>query len=156
MTTVDYHYKIIIDRFRTFADNHYQLRRFTHGLVTQADLEKEAEWPWMHVKPLNINYEKGAKVYSFDVYISDLPRVEEDKTGYEAESINLCSLIMGDLLAMVNNGTLFGGDIQLRAPIQADVEIEVFTHTLVSVTATINLEVDWDWNACIVPMDQPN
>ena len=63
---------------------------------------------------------------------------------------------MGDLLAVVNNGSLFGGDIQLRAPVQADVEIEVFTHTLVSVTATINLEVDWDWNACIVPMDQPN
>ena len=80
MSTINYTYNVIVDRFRQFAAGHFQLRRFTHGEISQADLEKEAEWPWMHVKPRAINYSPGTRAFSFEVFISDLPRDKEDKT----------------------------------------------------------------------------
>lgn len=152
MSALNYHYKILIERFRAFADNHPQLRRFTHGEISDSDLAKEAEWAWMHVKPITVNYEKGQKVYKFAIFICDLPRVEEDKTGYEAEAINLCLLIMGDFLAVLQLGNLLPKEIELQTPVSAEIFMEEYKHTLTGITADINLAVDWDWNSCDVPV----
>lgn len=151
MSALNYHYKILIERFKQFTNAHPQLRRFTHGEISDSDLEKEAEWPWLHIKPQAVSYETGQKVYRFTVFICDLPRVEEDKTGYEAESINLCSLIMGDFLASLQLGTLLPKEITLQTPVSAEIFMEEYKHTLTGVTADISLAVDWNWSACDIP-----
>jgi hypothetical protein len=151
MSTINYTYNVIVDRFRQFADGHFQLRRFTHGEISQADLEKEAEWPWMHVKPRAINYSPGTRAFSFEIFISDLPRDKEDKTGYQAESITDCSLIFQDLINEIHLGHMFGDDVVLTRPINSEPFVEQYTHTLTGVTGTIELSLDYDWSACSIP-----
>ena len=151
MSTINYTYNVIVDRFRQFADGHFQLRRFTHGEISQADLEKEAEWPWMHVKPRAINYAPGTRSFSFEIFISDLPRDKEDKTGYQAESITDCSLIFQDLINEIHLGHMFGDDVVLTRPVNSEPFVEQYTHTLTGVTGTIELSLDYDWSACSIP-----
>lgn len=151
MSTINYTYNVIVDRFRQFADGHFQLRRFTHGEISQADLEKEAEWPWMHVKPRAINYSPGTRSFSFEIFISDLPRDKEDKTGYQAESITDCSLIFQDLINEIHLGNMFGDDVVLTRPVNSEPFVEQYTHTLTGVTGTIELSLDYDWSACSIP-----
>ena len=151
MSTINYTYNVIVDRFRQFADGHFQLRRFTHGEISQADLEKEAEWPWMHVKPRAINYSPGTRAFSFEIFISDLPRDKEDKTGYQAESITDCSLIFQDLINEIHLGHMFGDDVVLTRPVNSEPFVEQYTHTLTGVTGTIELNLDYDWSACSIP-----
>jgi hypothetical protein len=151
MSTINYTYNVIVDRFRQFADGHFQLRRFTHGEISQADLEKEAEWPWMHVKPRAINYSPGTRAFSFEIFISDLPRDKEDKTGYQAESITDCSLIFQDLINEIHLGHMFGDDVVLTRPVNSEPFVEQYTHTLTGVTGIIELSLDYDWSACSIP-----
>jgi hypothetical protein len=151
MSTINYTYNVIVDRFRQFADGHFQLRRFTHGEISQADLEKEAEWPWMHVKPRAINYSPGTRAFSFEIFISDLPRDKEDKTGYQAESITDCSLIFQDLINEIHLGHMFGDDVVLTRPVNSEPFVEQYTHTLTGVTGIIELNLDYDWSACSIP-----
>ncbi len=151
MSTINYTYNVIVDRFRQFAAGHFQLRRFTHGEISQADLEKEAEWPWLHVKPRAINYAPGTRSFSFEIFISDLPRDKEDKTGYQAESITDCSLIFQDLINEIYLGNMFGSDAELTRPVNSEPFVEQYTHTLTGVTGTIELNLDYDWSACSIP-----
>ena len=151
MSTINYTYNVIVDRFRQFSDGHFQLRRFTHGEISQADLEKEAEWPWMHVKPRAINYSPGTRAFSFEIFISDLPRDKEDKTGYQAESITDCSLIFQDLINEIHLGNMFGDDVVLTRPVNSEPFVEQYTHTLTGVTGIIELSLDYDWSACSIP-----
>lgn len=151
MSTINYTYNVIVDRFRQFAAGHFQLRRFTHGEISQADLEKEAEWPWLHVKPRAINYSPGTRAFSFEIFISDLPRDKEDKTGYQAESITDCSLIFQDLINEIYLGNMFGSDVVLTRPVSSEPFVEQYTHTLTGVTGTIELSLDYDWSACSIP-----
>jgi len=151
MSTINYTYNVIVDRFRQFAAGHFQLRRFTHGEISQADLEKEAEWPWLHVKPRAINYAPGTRAFSFEIFISDLPRDKEDKTGYQAESITDCSLIFQDLINEIYLGNMFGDQVVLSRPVNSEPFVEQYTHTLTGVTGTIELNLDYDWSACSIP-----
>jgi hypothetical protein len=151
MSTINYTYNVIVDRFRQFAAGHFQLRRFTHGEISQADLEKEAEWPWLHVKPRAINYSPGTRSFQFEIFISDLPRDKEDKTGYQAESITDCSLIFQDLINEIYLGNMFGSDVVLSRPVNSEPFVEQYTHTLTGVTGTIELQLDYDWSACSIP-----
>jgi hypothetical protein len=151
MSTINFTYNVIVDRFRQFADGHFQLRRFTHGEISQADLEKEAEWPWLHVKPRAINYSAGTRAFSFEVFISDLPRDKEDKTGYQAESITDCSLIFQDLINEIYLGQMFGDQVVLTRPVNSEPFVEQYTHTLTGVTGIIELNLDYDWSACSIP-----
>jgi hypothetical protein len=151
MSTINYTYNVIVDRFRQFAAGHFQLRRFTHGEISQADLEKEAEWPWLHVKPRAINYSPGTRSFQFEIFISDLPRDKEDKTGYQAESITDCSLIFQDLINEIYLGNMFGTDAVLTRPVNSEPFVEQYTHTLTGVTGTIELNLDYDWSACSIP-----
>jgi hypothetical protein len=105
----------------------------------------------MHVKPRAINYSPGTRAFSFEIFISDLPRDKEDKTGYQAESITDCSLIFQDLINEIHLGNMFGDDVVLTRPVNSEPFVEQYTHTLTGVTGIIELSLDYDWSACSIP-----
>jgi len=105
----------------------------------------------MHVKPRAINYAHGTRAFSFEIFISDLPRDKEDKTGYQAESITDCSLIFQDLINEIHLGQMFGNDVVLTSPLNSEPFVEQYTHTLTGVTGIIELSLDYDWSACSIP-----
>jgi hypothetical protein len=148
-----YTYNVVIGKFEDFSNTHALIRRFTHGQISQADLEKEGEWPWMHVTPTSFSFDSGALTYSFDVYFADLPRDKEEKTEYQRQSMSECIQLAGDFVAMLENGSIFDESVVLGKPISAQPFIEEFSHVLTGVQLSIDITVDYEWNACVIPFN---
>lgn len=151
-----YTYATIIDKLEQFATAHQLIKRFTHGQIAQADLEKEGEWAWMHVVPNSISFARGASVYSFDVFFADLPRVKDTKTDYQKYAISDCSQLFADLISQIAIDGFFGEQWVVQLPVTANPFIEEFTHVLSGVQGTINIEVPFDMNACDTPLSKPD
>ena len=58
-------YNALIDRFKAFASGHYILKAFSHGQINEADLAKFSLYPFMHVVPADVTYDRGTKLFSF-------------------------------------------------------------------------------------------
>ena len=146
-----YTYNVVIGKFEQFANAHALIRRFTHGQISQADLEKEGEWPWMHVTPTSFSFDAGSLTYSWDVYFSDIPRDKQEKIEYQRQSMSECIQLAGDFVNMLENGTIFDESVVLGKPISAQPFIEEFSHVLTGVQLSIDITVDYLWNACDIP-----
>lgn len=147
-------YNVVIDRFKAFADGHYLIRRFSHGQIDKTDLEKDQEFPWMHVVPTSVVPSAGQRAYSFDIVFTDLPREKEVNAEYQRESLSDCIRLAEDLLAEIRNGlTLFGSEVELTDTITMQPFIEEYTHVLTGVTLSCTLVVPWNWSACDIPAD---
>jgi len=144
-------YRTVIERLRQFADGHFILKKFYHGQIDAADLDKEPMYPLMHVICNEISPSEGILDYQLSVRFADIGRDKEDKTGYQAESITDCSLIFQDLINEIYLGNMFGTDVVLTRPVNSEPFVEQYTHTLTGVTGTIELNLDYDWSACSIP-----
>lgn len=146
-----YTYNVIISKFEQFATQHALIRRFTHGQISQADLEKEGEYPWMHITPTGVAFDKGQLIYSFDVWFADLPRDKDEKTEYQKQSLSDCILLAGDFVNMLELGHIFDESVVLGTPISGSPFMEEFSHVLTGVQLSIDLSVDYLWDACDIP-----
>jgi hypothetical protein len=156
MSSVNQTYNVIINTFKVFADGHFQIRKFTHEQIDSADLDKEGEYPWLHVVADSFSFATGIKSWNFSVFIMDLPRDKEDKTGYQREVISDCHLIASDLIAAIKNGNLFGDSVELGNSPTGEPFIMETTHVLSGVRMNIVLNLDYDFDACSIPGDYTN
>jgi len=147
-------YNVLIERFRAFASGHYLIEAFTHGELSQTDLEKDQRFPWMHVFPVEVEPRSGSRLYTFVVTFADLPRDKETDAEYQRESLSDCIKLAEDLLAEIQNGlTLFGPTVELEGSATIEPFIKEFTHTLTGVNLTLTISVPWNWDACDIPAD---
>jgi hypothetical protein len=147
-------YNVLIDRFRAFAEAHFLIKGFSHGDLSNIDIEKEVEFPWMHVLPVEVEPRAGTRLYSFVIIFADLPRDKETPAEYQRECISDCIKLAEDLLAEVQNGQIvFGPFVELDGGASIEVFINEFSHTLVGVNLQLTLSVPWDWSACDIPAD---
>lgn len=147
-------YNVIIERFKVFASGHYLIKRFTHGQVDQTDLDKDQQFPWMHVAPVEVRAAAGARVFTFDVIFADIPRDKEDKTDYQKESISDCIRLAEDLLSEIQNGlTVFGTEVEIEGESTLTPFIEEWTHTLSGCTLALTISVPNNYSACDIPAD---
>jgi hypothetical protein len=147
-------YNVLIERFKAFAAAHFLIKGFSHGDLSNIDIEKEVEFPWMHVLPVEVEPRKGSRLYSFVIIFADLPRDKETPAEYQRECISDCIKLAEDLLAEVQNGlVVFGPTVELDGGANIEVFINEFSHTLVGVNLQMTLAVPWDWSACDIPAD---
>lgn len=147
-------YNVIIERFKIFAEGHYLIRRFSHGQIDVTDLEKEQEFPWMHVVPVSLRADQGTRVFSFDVIFADIPRDKETNTDYQKENISDCIRLAEDLLAEIANGlVVFGPDVELELGSTITPFIQEYTHTLSGATLALTINVPNNYDACAIPAD---
>lgn len=147
-------YNVLIERFKAFAAAHFLIKGFSHGDLSNIDIEKEVEFPWMHVLPVEVEPRAGSRLYSFVIIFADLPRDKETPAEYQRECISDCIKLAEDLLAEVQNGqVVFGPLVELDGGANIEVFINEFSHTLVGVNLQLTLSVPWDWSACDIPAD---
>jgi hypothetical protein len=147
-------YNVLIERFRAFASAHFLIKGFSHGDLSNIDIEKGVQFPWMHVLPVEVEPRAGSRLYSFVIIFADLPRDKETPAEYQRECISDCIKLAEDLLAEVQNGlTVFGPTVELDGSANIEVFINEFSHTLAGVNLQITLSVPWDWSACDIPAD---
>ena len=145
-------YNVVIERFKVFADGHFLIRRFSHGQVDVTDIDKDQLFPWMHVAPVDVRLDAGARIYSFDVIFADMPRDKEDATDYQREVISDCVRLCEDLVnEIANGGIVFGEDVELEEGSTITPFIAEYTHTLCGATLAISISVPNDYSACDIP-----
>lgn len=153
MSTSTTTYNVIIKRFEDFATAHPLINRFTYGTIQEGDIGKSCTYPWMHVAPSSTNYDEGQRGMSFDILFADLVRDKDDKPENEKEIISDCSQLFEDLLATIENNTLFGDNALLQKPITITPFLNSFTNNLTGVEGTITIELDYTFDFCSVPVD---
>jgi hypothetical protein len=147
-------YNVLIERLRAFASGHFLIKGFTHGHPSNIDIEKDLQFPWMHVYPVEVEPRAGSRLYSFIITFADLPRDKETPAEYEREVISDCIKLAEDLIAEIQNGlTLFGPTVELEGSPSIEVFIQEYSQTLTGVNLALTLSVPWDWNACDIPAD---
>jgi len=152
MSTYNYSYNVLINRFEAFAAGHLLIKRFTHGQIDLSDQLNDDQYPFMHVTPDTIEPTKGAMQFGFHIMFADIPRDKETKAEYQREVISDCVRLGQDLIAEITNGlTLFGFNVQMVNDVVFEPFMEEQKNTVTGVAFTIKLEVPWDWSACDIP-----
>jgi len=146
-------YNVVIERLRAFADGHYLINKFTHGQISQTDLEQNSVFPWMHVDPIQVTPSGGSRSYQFEVTFADLPRDKETDAEYQKEAISDCIRLCEDLLAEIKNGHVIFPDADLDEGSTITPFIAEYTHTLSGATLTFSMTFPWNWSACEIPAD---
>jgi hypothetical protein len=152
MSTYNYSYNVLINRFEAFAAGHLLIKRFTHGQIDLSDQLNDDQYPFMHVTPDTIEPTKGAMQFGFHIMFADIPRDKETKAEYQREVISDCVRLGQDLIAEITNGlVLFGFNVQMIGDVVFEPFMEEQKNTVTGVAFTIKLEVPWDWSACDIP-----
>jgi hypothetical protein len=152
MSSYNYSYNVLINRFEAFAAGHLLIKRFTHGQIDLSDTLQDDEYPFMHVTPDTIEPTKGAMQFGFHIMFADIPRDKEYKAEYQREVISDCVRLGQDLIAEIQNGLeLFGFNVQLVNDVVFEPFMEEQKNTVTGVAFTVKLEVPWDWSACDIP-----
>lgn len=146
-------YNVVIERLRAFAEGHYLIRKFTHGQISQTDLEQNQEFPWMHVDPIQVTPNAGMRSYQFEVTFADLPRDKETDADYQKEAISDCIRLCEDLLAEIRNGHVIFPDADLEDGSTITPFIAEYTHTLSGASVNFQITFPWNWSACDIPAD---
>ncbi len=102
-------YRTVIERLRQFADGHFILKKFYHGQIDAADLDKEPMYPLMHVICNEISPSEGILDYQLSVRFADIGRDKEDKTEHQKEIISDMNRIALHLISEVQNGQILFG-----------------------------------------------
>jgi len=149
-------YKSLIDQLIAFADGHFIIRKFTFGEETDYDLEKEGQYPAMHVLHPTVSVEKGAINYDLVIQFADLPRDIETKTTYQMEQISDLFRLGQDLLNTIvneNDVMLFGEDAEIIGTPRMEAFAQETKNNLVVVSLSFTLQLPNDWSACDIPAD---
>ena len=149
-------YNNIIARFELFANNHLQIKRFSQGNISVADLEKDGDYPVLHVVPGTFAADQQYQ-YGVDVYVFDKPRDKDEfsKSDYQREVISDCAQILNDVIAdMTNGGNVFLYDEgwQVELPVSITPFIQEQQHVVTGVQASLNINLPWGLDACELPL----
>ena len=148
-------YRTLIERLRLFANGHFLIKGFFHGQLDAADIEKEPNYPMMHVLPVQITPSAGYLDYELEIRFADIGRDKELKTDYQKEIISDCSRLALDLVSEIENGqVIFGGEAEvLNQTASIQPFMEEFTHVLTGVVLNVTIRLPYNWSACDIPAD---
>jgi len=149
-------YKKIVGQLEAFAEGHFIIRKFSFGEETDYDLDKEGEYPAMHVLHPSVSLDPGVINYNLTIQFADLPRDIETKTRYQMEQISDLFRIGQDLLNVIAQNSayqLFGEDAEIIGTPTMDAVAQETKNNLVVVTLSFTLQLPNDWSGCDVPAD---
>ena len=147
-------YNNIIEALRNFAENHFFIQTFTNGNVEELDLDKETDYPILHVNYLGADYDTNSKNYNFEIYIVDVPTDKLDKISYQTEVISDAEQCAEDLLADITNGFnvfQFDDNYETSGANVTPIE-EEGSNVLAGVVLDITITVGYVYDACNAPL----
>jgi hypothetical protein len=147
-------YTQIVDRMEAFANGHYMINAFQHGLIDLIDVPKDQLYPVMHFVPGTIQPTLGGLAYEFEVVFYDLPRAKEVENEYQREVISDMARLALDLISEIKNGNvLFDRSVDMDGDPVITAFVESYSQVVTGVTLQMSLIVPYNWNACEIPAD---
>jgi hypothetical protein len=147
-------YKELHERLKIFADGHDLIRKFYAGPLTDADVEKDGEYPFMHVQHPEVSYPENGIQYNLSVTFADMARDFDDKSQNQVNVLSSCMALAGDLMNEIMNGNfIFPSDALIVGTPTVTPGVYDTKHGLATATLNIVVEMDNDWSACDIPAD---
>ncbi len=147
-------YTQIVDRMEAFANGHFMINAFQHGLIDLIDVPKDQLYPVMHFVPGTIQPTLGGLAYQFEVVFYDLPRAKEVENEYQREVISDMARLALDLISEIKNGNvLFDRSVDMDSDPVITAFVESYSQVVTGVTLQMSLIVPYNWNACEIPAD---
>ncbi len=147
-------YTQIVDRMEAFANGHFMINAFQHGLIDLIDVPKDQLYPVMHFVPGTIQPTLGGLAYQFEVVFYDLPRAKEVENEYQREVISDMARLALDLISEIKNGNvLFDRSVDMDGDPVITAFVESYSQVVTGVTLQMSLIVPYNWNACEIPAD---
>lgn len=149
-TTEDFsNYKNLITQFQSFATNHYQIKSFGFGHITQLTSDvitkKEPLYSRLYLTPDTINIIKNQLNINLNVYITD--RINNDlsnQLGVMSDTLE----IMKDLYSIIGDSTYIPQTGLRVFPFLNDYDTGLGGWTL-----PLSLDVPYDYNRCDIPIN---
>ena len=144
----------IVDKFETFVENHFFLKTFSYGSPSDLDLDKFEQYPLLHLVYTSGSYSEKTKQYSFEVYILDCPRGEEDRKEFEKDVITQSEMCAEDIIAdLENGGNIFNFDYHYQLESATTTPLEEENSNVLSGTMlNISIAVPYLYDACNAPL----
>jgi hypothetical protein len=137
-----------------FANGHFMINAFQHGLIDLIDVPKDQLYPVMHFVPGTIQPTLGGLAYQFEVVFYDLPRAKEVENEYQREVISDMARLALDLISEIKNGNvLFDRSVDMDGDPVITAFVESYSQVVTGVTLQMSLIVPYNWNACEIPAD---
>ena len=150
-------YNNVINTLKNLGNTHFQISTTTVGDIFDIDLEKNTNYPLMHLNPVNVQTRRTELVYNFQVFIMDL--VEPDASN-EQEVYSDVLQICIDIISILSNSEFQAQlSLDINAPVyfaEGDFTLEPFKERFdQSVTGwvfNLGVTVQNSFQSCEVPM----
>ncbi len=146
----------IVSRIQAIADQHYQVKSFASGNVSQA-FEKDSLdrllYPRVFLNQLGATSTGGSLYYNFELIITDL--VDKDR-GNEQEVKSDCMQIATDIVWLIERPEYLGMDgdafFQPSQTVNYGFLSEDYSDRVSGVVANIQIKQGFNYDRCITPI----
>eukprot|EP01046_Picozoa_sp_COSAG06_P025090 COSAG06_NODE_2086_length_7632_cov_22.212133_17_plen_159_part_00 len=150
-------YNQILAVWKQIADNHQQVKTFTHGDIFEVDANTVV-FPQVHLITEQASISKHELTYSFKLIAMDL--VEPDESN-EDEVLSDCLQYIQDFIAVWKNGvtsasptfTIDSQDYRISENVSCNPFTERFDTRVSGWVGDFSISVDYSANACVVPIN---
>lgn len=143
-----------VDRCRTFASGHALVHSFSHGPVKDMATDKSVLYPTMHLSYMSTDYSEGAKTYSFDVYVLDVPD-QNTNPDHTVAILSRAEGILEDLLSDIERGHVAFAAPHTEFEVQSasmQMIIETATNAACGMVLSLQVAVPFTYDACLTPI----
>lgn len=146
-------YKEIVDRFKDIANQHYMLKDFGYGQLSDIKVhaqEGEADYPYLFLNYTTHNRAGVSMNYNFNMIVMDVATDEDDVHSNFLAIQSKCQQYIDDVIAELYYGYTDKPEINYTNVTYTPFK-ERFQDSVAGMTATITIQVPTPINQCIAP-----
>ena len=147
-------YKEIIDRFNNVADQHYMIKDFGYGQLSDIKVHSqdgEADYPYLFLNPTSHLRNGTVMEYNFNMIMMDIAIDEDNSKGNWINIQSQCQQYIDDVIAEMYYGYTDKPEITMDNITYTPFK-ERFQDSLAGMTAAIRIDVPTPINQCIAPI----
>ena len=147
-------YKEIVDRFEQTANQHYMIKDFGYGQLSDIKVhsqDDEADYPYMFLNPTPHTREGVIMTYNFNMIMMDIATDEDDDHSNWMAIQSKCQQYIDDVIAQLYYGYTDKPQIDY-SNISYTPFKERFQDSVAGMTATISIDVPVPLNQCDAPI----
>lgn len=147
-------YKEIVDRFEQAANQHYMIKDFGYGELSDIkpqSQDNEADYPYMFLNPTPHNRNGVVLSYNFNLIMMDIATDEHDEHSNFLAIQSKCTQYIDDIIAEMYYGYTDKPEINMSNITYTPFK-ERFQDSLAGMTATITIDVPTPINRCTAPI----
>lgn len=146
----------IVNKVQEIADQHYMVKSFDAGSISQIDLKDQSGdllYPRVFLHRQNASSTGGALYYNFELVVTDL--VQDDRSN-EQEVICDCMQIATDFVTLLERPEYLGQNadsfLNPSQTINYGFLSEEYSDRVSGVVVTFQIKQGFDYNKCITPV----